>query len=200
MKMISEGAEARIFSDDGRIIKERTVKSYRIPEIDESIRKFRTKRESKVIQELLKINFPVPKILSSSEKTKKIEMELIEGRKVRDIMTGKNTASLGLEIGEKIGRMHKQGIIHGDLTTSNMILNKEVYFIDFGLSFFSQKTEDKAVDLHLLRQALESKHHLIWKKAFASALKGYMESEPNANEILKRLEKVEERGRNKGKE
>ncbi len=199
MKMISEGAEARIFENKGKIIKERTAKSYRIQEIDESIRKFRTKRESKVIQELLKINFPVPKILSSSEKTKKIEMELIEGRKVRDIMTGKNAVSLGLEIGEKIGRMHKHGIIHGDLTTSNMILAKEIYFIDFGLSFFSQKTEDKAVDLHLLRQALESKHHLIWKKAFAAALKGYKKSEPNAGEILKRLEKVEERGRNKGK-
>ncbi len=200
MKLISEGAEARIYADGNRIIKERARKSYRIPEIDNSLRKFRTKREAKVFERLEKIGFPIPKIISVSDRTMKIEMEFIKGEKLRDILNDRNCAGLCNELGRKIGIMHGNGIIHGDLTTSNMILkNGKIYFIDFGLSFFSEKTEDKAVDLHLLRQALESKHHTIWKKCFGAALKGYKKSEPKAQEIIKRLEKVEERGRNKGK-
>ncbi len=200
MKLIAEGAEARIYTDGKTVVKERQAKPYRIRVLDEFIRKHRTKREAKVFQHLQKIGFPIPKLLSASEKTKRIEMEFLDGKKVRDVLNEKNCTQLCVEIGKKIGIMHKNGIIHGDLTTSNMILQNAVYFIDFGLSFFSEKTEDKAVDLHLLRQALESKHHMIWKQAVAAALKGYKETEPNAAEILKRLEKVEERGRNKNKE
>ena len=80
-----------------------------------------------------------------------------------------------------------------------MIYNNEVYFIDFGLSFFSQKIEDKAVDLHLLRQALESKHYKVFNKAFKLVLKGYKRESENYDDIMNRLEKVEARGRNKGK-
>ena len=88
-------------------------------------------------------------------------------------------------------------IIHGDLTTSNMILEKEIKFIDFGLSFFSTKDEDKAVDLHLFRQALESRHHTMWEKCFEAALKGYRLGNVDYSSVLTRLEKVESRGRNK---
>jgi len=103
------------------------------------------------------------------------------------------------ELGKKIGILHSNNIIHGDLTTSNMILDNEIKFIDFGLSFFSTKEEDKAVDLHLLRQALESKHHDIWEKCFEAALKGYKKSYPEHSIVLNRLQKVEARGRNKHK-
>ena len=96
--------------------------------------------------------------------------------------------------------MHNNNIIHGDLTTSNMILENEIYFIDFGLSFFSDKTEDKAVDLHLLRHALESKHHKIFEKSFKAVLNGYKSKCRKYNETIKRLEKVESRGRYKGKQ
>jgi len=65
------------------------------------------------------------------------------------------------------------------------------------LSFTSDKIEDKAVDLHLLRQALESKHYDNWQHCFEAALQGYSRTFPNADEVFKRLEKVESRGRNK---
>jgi Kae1-associated kinase Bud32 len=91
------------------------------------------------------------------------------------------------------------GIIHGDLTTSNMILNSEVFFIDFGLSFFSEKVEDKAVDLHLLRQALESKHYKVWEECFTAVRQGYEGTANDAELVLKRLEVVESRGRYKRK-
>ena len=125
-------------------------------------------------------------------------MDMVQGNKLRDVLY-RDPIALSEEIGEKIGTLHQNDIIHGDLTTSNMILEKEIKFIDFGLSFFSAKVEDKAVDLHLLRQALESKHHEIWEKCFESALKGYKNSYPQHQEILSRLKEVESRGRNKGK-
>ncbi|MBU4493256.1 MAG: Kae1-associated serine/threonine protein kinase, partial [Nanoarchaeota archaeon] len=119
--------------------------------------------------------------------------------KLRDALNNTNCVKLCKELGKKIAILHNNNIIHGDLTTSNMILNNEIYFIDFGLSFFSDKTEDKAVDIHLLRQALESKHHEIFKNAFKAVLSGYKIKNPDYNIIIKRLEKVEARGRYKGK-
>ncbi|MBU1704455.1 MAG: Kae1-associated serine/threonine protein kinase [Nanoarchaeota archaeon] len=195
--IIGSGAEATIYLD-GHIIKDRIKKSYRIHEIDDKLRKQRTKREAKVLRTLQKLNFPAPKLLKTDDK-ERIEMQLIEGAKVRDILEKSDYHALGEEIGKKVAILHNEGIIHGDLTTSNMILDKEIYFIDFGLSFFSEKVEDKAVDLHLLRQALESKHYTIWHKCFLSVLKGYKAKVKNYQEIHKRYEKVEERGRNKHK-
>ena len=79
-----------------------------------------------------------------------------------------------------------------------MILSKEnkIFFIDFGLSFFSDKTEDKAVDLHLLKKALESKHYKIFEECFKAALEGYKKSD-NYEAIIKRFQIVEKRGRYK---
>ena len=95
--------------------------------------------------------------------------------------------------------MHNNNIIHGDLTTSNMILNKEVFFIDFGLSFFSEKIEDKAVDLHLLKEALESKHSNIWERSYKAALDSYFKKAVDGRQVLERIKIVEKRGRYKGK-
>ena len=93
-------------------------------------------------------------------------MEFIDGKKLSDSLESQDYKKICKQIAENITKMHNSGIIHGDLTTSNMIFkNNQVYFIDFGLAFHSSKVEDKAVDLHLLKQALEAKHFTIWKNA-----------------------------------
>ncbi len=196
--LMYQGAEAKIFVEDEKIIKDRFKKAYRIGEIDEKLRKSRTKREAKIFDKLTAINFPSPRLIESDDK-EKIIMEFIKGSKVRDILEKSNYIKLPEEIGKKIAILHNNNIIHGDLTTSNMILDKEIYFIDFGLSFFSHKIEDKAVDLHLLKQALESKHYKIWEKCFNAALEGYRKEGKDSSDVLKRLETVEKRGRYKGK-
>jgi TP53 regulating kinase-like protein len=195
---LDSGAEATIFLEGDKVLKERLKKEYRHPEIDEKLRKFRTRREAKVLDKLKAIDFPAPTLHDMCDKAMQLRMDMIQGNKIRDILY-QNPVVLSEEMGKKIGILHKNNIIHGDLTTSNMILEKEIKFIDFGLSFFSDKAEDKAVDLHLLRQALESKHYQIWEKCFEAALKGYKEGNPEHKLILNRLEKVENRGRNKGK-
>jgi TP53 regulating kinase and related kinases len=193
MKEIARGAEAVIYLEKDRIIKHRLPKSYRIREIDETLRKKRTRRETKILE---KLAIPHPKLLNSDDKEMKIEMEYIDGEKLRDVLKVK----LCKKVGEYVGLMHNENIIHGDLTTSNMILKgKEIYFIDFGLSYFSNKTEDKAVDLHLLKEALLSKHYKEFEKAFKEVIKGYKKTCRNASEAISRLKKVEQRGRNKAK-
>ncbi|MBD3204669.1 Kae1-associated serine/threonine protein kinase [Candidatus Woesearchaeota archaeon] len=197
MEKIAQGAEAKIFIKEDRIIKHRFEKKYRIPEIGEPLRKFRTRREAKVIGKLPP-EVKGPKLIEMDDTDMKIEMSYIDGPKVRDIL--EENIDLAEEIGRKTAVLHNNNIIHGDLTTSNMIyFEKEIYFIDFGLSFFSHKIEDMAVDIHLLRQALESKHHTIYKKAYELFLKGYKEKSKDYDNIIKRLKKVEKRGRYKKK-
>lgn len=197
MKILGSGAEAVIYRDEnGDVVKERISKAYRIPQIDEKLRGARTRREAKVLQKLGAAKVPVPILKNMDDKNMKITMAFVNGRKVRDIIHD-SPASLSKEIGKKIGLLHAQDIIHSDLTTSNMIFDNEVHLIDFGLSFFSAKVEDKAVDLHLFRQALESKHHEIWQECFASAIEGYKSSYGSASEVISRLDTVEKRGRNK---
>ncbi|MEA3513857.1 MAG: KEOPS complex kinase/ATPase Bud32 [Nanoarchaeota archaeon] len=195
--IIGQGAEATIYLAEN-VIKERLEKSYRLEEIDASLRKTRTRKEAKLLEKLQKISFPAPKLIST-DKLSRIEMEYLKGPKLRDFLDEKNHRMQCIELGRKIAVLHNNDIIHGDLTTSNMIVNDEIFFIDFGLSFHSAKVEDKAVDLHLLRQAFDSKHFDICEGCFAAALEGYEKESSNAKEIFLRLDKVETRGRNKGK-
>lgn len=200
--LISQGAEAKIFQDNNLVIKERNPKSYRIRELDEKIRKYRTRREINILEKASKI-IPVPKIHNSSEKEFKITMDFIDGQKLSktlDNFNDKKRLEIYKTIGKQVAILHNNNIIHGDLTTSNIIIkNNIISFIDFGLSFIDQKSEHKAVDLHLLKQALESKHYKHFESSFQAVLEGYKEICKNHKEILDRLDKVEGRGRYKSK-
>ncbi|MFH0700850.1 MAG: KEOPS complex kinase/ATPase Bud32 [Candidatus Woesearchaeota archaeon] len=199
MQKIAQGAEAVIYRNVETIIKERLSKGYRIPQIDASLRKFRTRREAKVLQRLEEMNFPAPRLLDVSDKEMTVTMDFVSGSKLRDVLEeGDRYQQFAHEMGKRIGELHAQDIIHGDLTTSNMLVRQgELIFIDFGLSFFSEKVEDKAVDLFLLNRALESKHYHIYPDVFEKALEGYCENNPGARAVLDRFNQVEKRGRNK---
>src|SRR3989344_3341497 len=144
MKILQKGAEAIIYKNNNIVIKERIKKSYRNQEIDIQRRKYSTRRESSLLQKAQQI-IPVPKIYATDEIMMKLEMEYIEGLLLRDYLEKKDMPKLCKIIGEQIAKMHDFHIIHGDLTTSNMILKDDkIYFIDFGLGFISTKVEDKA--------------------------------------------------------
>ncbi len=204
---ISQGAEAIIEKNGDSITKKRIQKGYRIKELDEEIRKHRTRAEAKNLAKISTI-VNVPKIIRVDEDEAIIEMEFIDGQRLSECLEKlkkeelKKIASL---LGKDIAKLHDHNIIHGDLTTSNFILNNQnqIVFIDLGLSFHSTKIEDKAVDLHVLREALESKHYTIWEEFFEHVKKSYFDYEwsakDNGKEILKRLKDVELRGRNKKK-
>src|SRR3989344_9185764 len=199
--LISQGAEAKIYKENNLIIKERIPKNYRIKTIDNKIRKLRTRREITILKKAYKL-IPVPEVKdNSSEKTFKIYMDYIDGKQLAKHLDNlENKSEICKTIGKQLALLHNNNIVHGDLTTSNMILkNKKLYFIDFGLSFIDPKPEHKAVDLHLLKQALESKHYKNFESSFKNVLKGYKLKSKEYQTILNRLEKVEGRGRYKQK-
>lgn len=193
-KLISQGAEAKLYHIDGKLIKERIKKSYRHKILDEKLRRTRTRKEAK----LLKLVSFSPEIFDSNDKNMTIEMEFINGKLLKDILnklTKSQQKNICKKIAKNIQELHEKNIIHGDLTTSNMILkNDKLYFIDFGLGYNSEKTEDKAVDLKLLKQALDSKHYKHSEFLFKEILKNY-----KIKEVKERLKKVEQRGRYKRK-
>jgi TP53 regulating kinase-like protein len=132
-KIIQRGAEALILLEDNQIIKKRIKKSYRLPEIDERIRKSRTRSEGKLLNKAAKI-IDIPDIISVDEKSKRITMEFLEGKKLSDHLDKfslkKQKGICGLT-GKNIAKLHEADLIHGDLTTSNMIFiekEKKVYF------------------------------------------------------------------------
>lgn len=203
MQKIAQGAEAVLFKDRGEIIKERLSKKYRHPQIDESLRKFRTRREAKILGKLEELNFPAPHLKDFSDKRMNIIMDFVPGEKLRDVlMHYDNFDILAKQVGKRVAKLHANNIIHGDLTTSNMIQHKEtgeINLIDFGLSFFSEKVEDKAVDLFLLDRALQSTHYQIYPEVFEKVIESYKEEYPGGGKVLERFEAVKKRGRNKGK-
>ncbi len=195
--VIARGAEAIISLKNNIITKDRIEKSYRHPELDKKIRKLRTRSEAKILERVSKL-IPTPKLISANENTASITMQHIEGKKLSNNLDKmKNFKAICKKIGNNIAKIHDNNIIHGDLTTSNMILKgTKVYFIDYGLGFNSPRIEDRAVDLHLIKQALEAKHPNIHEQAFKAVLEGYQISK-KAKLTIAQLEKVEKRGRYK---
>ncbi|MBT3865581.1 Kae1-associated serine/threonine protein kinase [Candidatus Woesearchaeota archaeon] len=198
MKLIGNGAEARVYLDAKKniVLKRRIEKGYRITEIDKKLRVRRTRREAKVLAKLGDICPDVVDVFDND-----ISMNYLEGPMVKDVVDGmikSKSLKIFKLVGEKVSKMHSMNVIHGDLTTSNMIvLGNDVKLIDFGLSFSTDKAEHKAVDVHLFKQALESKHHEHFKIYFESFLKGYKKGNIDYSEVIDRLEKVEKRGRYK---
>jgi Kae1-associated kinase Bud32 len=204
MEILYRGAESiiRVAEYEGRkaIMKERIKKGYRIDQIDDSLRKLRTRKEVKLLTEARKSGVPTPQILHVDEGGQAIVMEFIEGKRVKELLNSSNehdVRKICLEIGRMVGKLHSAGIIHGDLTTSNMIVKGEmIYLIDFGLSFRDEMLESRGVDVHVFYQTLISSHpeHERLMAAFAI---GYRSTFKDADIVLERVREIEYRGRYK---
>ena len=199
------GAEAILVKDTwlgfNVIRKIRIPKKYRIKQIDDELRNSRTISESRLIIEAKKIGVRTPYIYEIDIPNTTIVMEEIEGIIVKDVLKQeisiKEKLELAKNIGQQVGKLHSHDIIHGDLTTSNMVKDSEenIVFIDFGLGKFSKAVEDKAVDILLIKKCFISTHTDINEELFKSFQTGYYLTINNAKSILKRAAKVEARGR-----
>jgi len=201
MKLIKQGAEAKLYlSDiDGRkvLVKDRIKKSYRIKQIDEKLRKQRTSRESNLLSEARRVGVLTPRIVKVEKN--KIIMDYIDGQRIKELLNSSNkktVVKLSFEIGKIIGKLHSADIIHGDLTTSNMIFKDgNIFFIDFGLGQFSRKIENKGTDLKLLLEALRSTHFSIAEECWKQILKGYRKEYKGADKVLKKVGEIAKRAR-----
>ncbi|MEK6966147.1 MAG: KEOPS complex kinase/ATPase Bud32 [Thermoproteota archaeon] len=177
MKLIKKGAEGDLYlttwNKQKSILKIRKKKAYRNPLLDEKIRRQRTIREAQIILEAKSFGIDTPLIYLVDIKSCSIMMQYIEGTLVRDLPDSKLVRCCN-KIGRIVGMLHKNGVMHGDLTTSNFILSKnKLVTIDFGLANKTSKPEDHAIDLRLLKEILGSAHVHIMKKTWASFLSGY---------------------------
>ncbi|OWT33465.1 Kae1-associated kinase Bud32 [Methanobrevibacter sp. 87.7] len=182
------------------IIKERLKKDYRIPEIDNKIRKLRTKSEARILSHVKNSGILTPIIYDVDVYNKNITMEYIEGKIVKDIiddLSHNERRELSFKIGEYISLMHEMDIIHGDLTTSNMIINKDgdLVFIDFGLSYYSNLLEDKADDLLVLKKSIKSVDYNVSLETFNWILDSYLKNSSNPVEVREKINEIEHRGR-----
>lgn len=202
-KIIYRGAEAEIclskYMDFIVVEKRRVKKSYRIKKIDDRLISSRTKGEAKLISESRKQGVSVPIIFDIDLYKGIITMEYIDGKRIKDIfniINDKERELICRKIGESIAWLHNADIIHGDITTSNMILFEDrIYFIDFGLGEINNEVEIKGVDLHVLMEAIESTHSK-YADYFKYILEGYKkELIGDANLVINKIEEIVKRGR-----
>ncbi|RLJ02370.1 MAG: Kae1-associated kinase Bud32 [Candidatus Aenigmatarchaeota archaeon] len=197
--MIHRGAEAVLYRSKWQglesLVKKRVKKGYRIKELDVKLRKERTKKEASLLSDARRIGVLTPKVFSISDFI--IEMEMIEGEKLKDVLNDLPEKYEIIErVGEIVGKLHSSGIIHGDITTSNMILRgDDIYLIDFGLGFHSRSVEDRAVDIHLFHRALESTHFKYLNQLWKSFLRGYRKTCEDYEEVISRVNIIRKRGR-----
>ncbi|NVM54431.1 MAG: Kae1-associated serine/threonine protein kinase [Candidatus Helarchaeota archaeon] len=204
--LYKKGAEAHLFKEQwyGRTIlkKVRISKTYRHPLLDQRLRMARTVHEAKILTETRKLGISTPIIYYIDAQNATIYMEFIEGTRVKELLNNPecNPAEICEKIGRIIGILHKNNIIHGDLTTSNMILQsntQKIYLIDFGLAEYSTNIENRGVDLHLIHRVFQSTHFKLLEVCFAAILEGYTKILGNkkATDVIQRLAEIEKRGR-----
>jgi len=186
---MARGAEAVVGMGLNTVRKTRVSKPYRHPSLDSRLVTERTRAEARLISEARRAGVPTPIISDITGDT--IVMERITGEKLRDCLSDDHLR----DVGRLTGRLHQAGLIHGDLTTCNLIVrNGRCHLIDFGLGYTSAELEARGVDIHVLFQVLESTapDQPGLRQAF---IEGYSESFPGAGEVIEREHEIDLRGR-----
>ncbi|KAM9992725.1 hypothetical protein ACTFIY_010187 [Dictyostelium cf. discoideum] len=209
--LISQGAEAKTYETGlyglKCIVKERFSKAYRHPILDQKISSKRILQEVRSLNKCKKKGIQVPSLYLVDIGNNRIYMEFIKGETVKhylyknqeSIQHQNQIESIMKELGNQIGIIHEMNVIHGDLTTSNMLLREstnELVFIDFGLSYTSNSVEDKAVDLYVLERAFISTHPNS-EQLFQTILSNYELTSSNSKIVIQKLNQVRLRGRKK---
>ncbi len=205
-EVIRIGAEAivsRLTWNGFKLIsKYRVPKPYRMPELDRWIRDRRTLHEAKVLHEAKKRDVRCPAVVLIDRSRSEIYMTEIEGKELKKCLGElpvRKVGELASQLGEMVAKMHTSGIAHGDLTTSNIIMDQEgrLYLVDFGLSSFTDEVEDLAVDIHLLDRSLESMHTEVREEFMRSFLKRYSEvaGREFTMKIMRKVKEIRMRGR-----
>jgi TP53 regulating kinase-like protein len=205
VKLIQKGAEAELFLDEWHglkvVRKVRVPKRYRISSLDLELRRIRTAHEAWIMHEARKAGVATPIIYLVDLEMNEIVMQYIEGSRLREFLEDADTEArirFCSRLGEAIGKLHKIGIVHGDLTTSNAIVKEsKIFLIDFGLAEYSRELEKKGIDLLLGQRVFHSTHHAYGTSCYTAFLKGYREQvgQNVADQVEDRVKDIAQRGR-----
>jgi TP53 regulating kinase-like protein len=204
-RLLALGAESEILHVEkwGRslVVKKRPKKPYLLSNIDEQLRTTRTSKECKMLTVARTFGVPTPSVYSVDLLNKSITMDFIDGEQFKvlvDTTSPENLRKLCHQFGHLIGLLHLGGLVHGDPTTSNILVDQEnkMWMIDFGLAELNASVEMKGVDLHLIRRALETTHWEYQEDMLKDTLEGYSQTVgDDAKELFTRMEEIRERGR-----
>jgi Kae1-associated kinase Bud32 len=179
------------------------VKGYRHPDLDRSLQIFRIKNEVRLMFEARRAGISVPVIYSVDLAENRIVMQEVSGSRVKDALEQlpeEEAKGVCERIGEIAGRLHANDIVHGDLTTSNMLLeDDQIVVIDFSLGSKSSELEDKGVDMHLLEEAFHSAHYRR-SGLYDSVTEAYAKTYSDGWSVLEKVKEIEKRGRYTRKE
>jgi TP53 regulating kinase-like protein len=203
--ILALGAESVIFKtqrwNQVFALKWRKSKPYLLEEIDSLLRKTRTSKECKTLTIARELGVRTPAVYSIDLNNYSILMDFIEGTQFKllaEELSQKQLVELCQRFGQSIAQLHQGGIVHGDPTTSNVIVDNHsrLWLIDFGLSEMNATVEMKGVDLHLIRRALETTHWDKQELMLNATLEGYINAiGKDAEEVLSRMKEIRERGR-----
>ncbi|KAH8785094.1 Serine/threonine-protein kinase BUD32 [Diaporthe sp. PMI_573] len=239
-ELITQGAEGLLYKTSYLspslpcALKHRPSKPYRHPILDARLTRQRILAEARILAKARREGVPVPAVYCVDEAAGWMMIEWVSGQPVRarvnawlgdkteaEVLRGGDDGNAELvalmrRVGAAVGALHAAGIVHGDLTTSNMmlrpvpspsgsgdggrdgdegeILDGEIIVIDFGLASQGQSEEDRAVDLYVLERAFLSTHPRT-EKLFGEVLAGYAGAFKGSKPVLRKLEDVRMRGR-----
>jgi TP53 regulating kinase-like protein len=191
-----KGAESNIYLtkwyDKMAISKIRIPKAYRQRTLDEDLRRRRTISESKMLSLVKAFGLRTPYVYFVDPFRAEIVMEFVPGTKASKVLT----STICFNIGRFVSTLHLHNIIHGDLTPANFIANRKITMVDMGLSFYSTRREDKAMDIRLFKEILKSTFHNSFSRFFNEFLNGYQSvNSKELENILQRIDLIESRKR-----
>lgn len=204
--LVFQGAESKVyevmFLGKPTIVKHRFSKKYRLSELDEKLTQSRVRQEARSMLRARKEGILTPVVYLVDTNSNCLYMEKIVGRTVREalgegLLSDEERTKVLREAGRSIAKLHNKDIIHGDLTTSNVLIRKSdqaIILIDFGLSSYSRLPEDKGVDLYVLERAISSAHPGL-ADAFNTVLEEYENTSNTWTSVNSRYQDVRMRGR-----
>ena len=203
--LLYKGAEADVIRGDWQglqaVFKVRKPLRYRLPILDEAIRRQRTVHEAEMIHLAKGAGVVSPSLYEVDVVGSTLVMEYVRGNRLKDMVGSLSRAGIEEvfgEFGRNVAKLHAAGIMHGDLTTANVVRRDgSLVFIDFGLSVRTSRVEDQAVDLRLIKETMVGAHSAVAAEALVSFNRGYAEvvGQAKARTILKQLQSIERRGR-----
>eukprot|EP01056_Protomagalhaensia_sp_Gyna25_P005206 Protomagalhaensia_sp_Gyna_25__5205@NODE_626_length_2970_cov_40_978164_g485_i0_p2_GENE_NODE_626_length_2970_cov_40_978164_g485_i0NODE_626_length_2970_cov_40_978164_g485_i0_p2_ORF_typecomplete_len227_score33_89Kdo/PF06293_14/5_7e39RIO1/PF01163_22/3_7e17Pkinase/PF00069_25/6_3e15Pkinase_Tyr/PF07714_17/7_1e12APH/PF01636_23/1_7e11WaaY/PF06176_11/3_9e09EcKinase/PF02958_20/2_5e07Choline_kinase/PF01633_20/1_4e05Pkinase_fungal/PF17667_1/2e05YrbLPhoP_reg/PF10707_9/1_3e03YrbLPhoP_reg/PF10707_9/0_00022Fructo len=214
-KLIFQGAESRIyegqFLDVDAIAKERFPKGYRHPTLDEQLTKQRLRAEARSLARCRQAGIDCPVVLAVRPSQGILYLEKVCGQTLADYLRKRRQSEISEEqqslyaelperLGQLLGQLHDNKIVHGDLTSSNIMLREttnSIALIDFGLAQQSDDVEDRAVDLYVLERAMQSTHADCANEFNARVFTAYGQHSSACKKTIQRLEAVRARGRKK---
>jgi len=204
-RVLYRGAEADVIRGDWQgmdvVFKERKPLRYRLAVLDEAIRRQRTIREAEMIHHARDAGVATPYLLDVDVSGSTLVMQFVEGDRLKDIVDDLDERELNAlfsDFGRDVAKLHGAGIMHGDLTTANVVRSgRKLVFLDFGLAFRTPRLEDHAVDLRLIKETLVGAHPSASTRALGAFNRGYasIAGPSRAKAVQKQLQSIERRGR-----